>query len=71
MDKEINRIRVVLSELKVRNKTLANKMGKNPTTVSLWCNNERQPSLETLVEIAKVLEVDVRTLMNPTKKGNE
>lgn len=67
MNKEINRIRVVLSELKVKNKWLADKMGKNPTTISLWCNNERQPSLETLVEIANVLDVDVRTLINPTK----
>jgi transcriptional regulator with XRE-family HTH domain len=67
MNKEINRIRVVLSELKIKNKWLADKMGKNPTTISLWCNNERQPSLETLVEIAKVLDVDVRTLINPTK----
>ncbi len=67
MNKEINRIRVVLSELKIKNKWLADKMGKNPTTISLWCNNERQPSLETLVQIAKVLEVDVRSLINPTK----
>ena len=67
MNKEINRIRVVLSELKIKNKWLADKMGKNPTTISLWCNNERQPSLETLVEIAKVLDVDVCTLINPTK----
>lgn len=67
MNKEINRIRVVLSKLNIKNKWLVDKMGKNQTTISLWCNNERQPSLETLVEIARVLEVDVRRLINPTK----
>jgi putative transcriptional regulator len=67
MNKEINRIRVVLSELNVKHKWLADKMGKNPSTISLWCKNERQPSLETLVEIAKVLNVDARLLINSTK----
>jgi transcriptional regulator with XRE-family HTH domain len=42
-------------------------MTKSPTTVSRWCNNEMQPSLETLVEIAMKLDVDVRDLLNPTK----
>jgi len=67
VNKEINRIRVVLSELNVKHKSLADKMGKNPSTISLWCNNERQPSLETLVEIANVLDVDARLLINSTK----
>jgi transcriptional regulator with XRE-family HTH domain len=67
MDKEINRIRVVLSELNLKHKWLADKMGKNPSTISLWCKNERQPSLETLLEIAKVLNVDARLLINSNK----
>ncbi|MCT4645798.1 MAG: helix-turn-helix transcriptional regulator [Carboxylicivirga sp.] len=67
MNKEINRIRVVLSELNVKHKWLADNLGKNPSTISLWCANERQPSLETLVKIANVLDVDVRRLINPTK----
>jgi len=64
---DINRIRVVLAEKSVANKKLAEKMKKSPTTISRWCNNEMQPSLETLVEIAKQLNVDVRELLNPTK----
>tara|TARA_R110002111_G_scaffold256353_1_gene323551 strand:+ start:658 stop:804 length:147 start_codon:yes stop_codon:yes gene_type:complete len=44
------------------------KLGKNPSTISLWCNNTRQPSLETLEEIAKVLNVDIRQLLNTTKE---
>ena len=67
MNKEINRIRVVLAEQKIKNKWLANKMGKNPSTISLWCNNERQPSLETLIEIAQILDIDARQLINSTK----
>jgi len=64
---DINRIRVVLAEKNIANKWLAEKMKKSPTTVSRWCNNEMQPSLETLVEISKQLDVDVRELLNPTK----
>lgn len=67
MNKEINRIRIVLAELNIKNKWLADKLGKNPSTISLWVNNERQPSLETLVEISKVLKIDVRELIISTK----
>jgi len=65
--KDINRIRVVLAEKSIANKWLAEKMKKSPTTISRWCNNEMQPSLETLVEMAGQLDVDVRELINPTK----
>lgn len=65
---ELNRIRVVLAELNKKNKWLADELGKNQATVSQWCNNLRQPSIETLAEIAKVLNVDIRQLLNPTKE---
>ena len=65
---ELNRIRVVLAELNQKNKWLADKLGKNQATVSQWCNNVRQPSIDTLNDIAKVLDVDIRQLLNPTKK---
>lgn len=65
--KELNRIRVVLAELNKKNKWLADELGKNQATVSQWCNNVRQPSIETLTEIANVLDVDIRQLLNPTK----
>ncbi|MCR9174101.1 MAG: helix-turn-helix transcriptional regulator [bacterium] len=66
--KAINRLKVVLVEQGRTNKWLAEKLGKNTTTVSRWCTNEMQPSLETLVEIAEVLGVDVRELLNSTTK---
>ena len=65
---EINRIKVALVENKRTNKWLADQMGKDQTTISKWCTNTAQPSLETLVEIAKIIGVDVRELMMPSEK---
>ena len=65
---EINRIKVVLVENKRTNKWLADQMGKDQATISKWCTNTAQPSLETLVEIAKIIGVDVRELMMPSEK---
>ncbi len=67
----INRLRVVLAEKGLTNKWLAEKMKKNPTTVSRWCNNDMQPSLETLLDIADVLGVDIKDLLwSSLKKQN-
>ena len=65
-NKNINRIKVVLVEKKKTNKWLADQIGKDQATVSKWCTNTTQPTLETLVEIAKILEVDIRELLVPT-----
>ena len=64
MSKEINRIKVVLVDKKRTNKWLAEQLDKDPATVSKWCTNTSQPSLETLLEIAKLLEVDVKELLH-------
>lgn len=61
--KAINRIKIVLVEQGRTNKWLADKLGKNTTTVSRWCTNDMQPSLETLVQISDVLNVNVRELL--------
>ena len=45
-------------------KWLAEQIGKNEATVSRWCSNKMQPSLDTLVKIAKLLNVDPRQLIN-------
>ena len=63
---DINRIKIVLIEKKKTNKWLADKIGKDQATVSKWCTNTTQPTLETLVEIARILEVDIRELLVPT-----
>ena len=67
--KDINRIKVVLVEKKRTNKWLAEQLGKDPATVSKWCTNTSQPGLETLLQIANVLEVDVKELLNSSLEG--
>ena len=65
--KDLNRLKVVLVEQKKTGKWLAEQLGKDPSTVSKWCSNKMQPSLEMLVNIAKVLDVDTRELIVITK----
>lgn len=66
MKEAINRIKVVLAEKNRTNKWLAEQLGKNVSTVSKWCTNSSQPSLEVLPEIARILEVDVSELLCKT-----
>ena len=61
--KNINRIKVVLAEKNKTNKWLAEQLGKDQAIVSKWVTNTTQPTLEMLLQIAKVLEVDVRKLI--------
>lgn len=64
MKQEINRLKVVLAEKKRTNRWLADQLGKNEATISKWCTNSTQPTLEGLVSIAKCLEVDTKDLLN-------
>jgi len=64
--KAINRIKVALVERGRTNKWLASKLNKSAGTVSRWCTNDMQPSLETLVQIAETLQMDVRELLVKT-----
>ena len=68
MSKDINRLKVVLAEKKRTNKWLAEQLGKDPATVSKWCTNTIQPNVETLVDIAKCLNVEIQDLFWPIKK---
>ena len=61
-NKDINRLKVVLAEKKRTGKWLAEQLNKDQATVSKWCTNNAQPSLEMLLKIAEVLEVDVKEL---------
>lgn len=65
---ELNRLKVVLVEKKRTGKWLAESLGKNEATVSRWCANVSQPSLETLFAIAEALKVDIRELLIETNK---
>ena len=69
MEARINRLKAVLAEKGKSNKWLAENLGKNISTISTWCTNKRQPSLEMLFEVAEVLEVEAKDLIvsNPKK----
>ncbi|MCQ2204750.1 MAG: helix-turn-helix transcriptional regulator [Bacteroidales bacterium] len=60
---KLNRIRVVLAERDLNNKWLADKLGKDQATVSKWITNTTQPNLETMMQIARVLETPVDDLL--------
>ena len=66
-----NRLKVVLVECGKTGNWLAGQLGKSNCTVSKWCSNNTQPDLVTLNKIAKILDVDVRSLLNNTKKEDK
>jgi len=63
MNEDINRLKAVLAEKKKTSKWLAEQLCKDPATISKWCTNKVQPSLETLCTIAKCLNVEVKDLL--------
>ena len=64
---KINRLKIVLVEQGKTGKWLAEQLGKNEATVSRWCSNTTQPSLEMLMKIAEILEVNAKDLINKGK----
>ena len=65
---KLNRLKVVLVEKEKSGKWLADQLGKSTCTVSKWCSNTTQPDLQTLDKIAKLLDVNVKELLNDTEK---
>lgn len=63
---KINRLKVLLAEKEKTNRWLAEELGKSEVTVSRWCSNEVQPSLETMAQIAQLLKIDIKELLNST-----
>lgn len=63
----LNRLKLVLVEKNKTGKWLADELGKSTCTVSKWCQNSIQPNLNTLYKIAKLLQVDVKELLNNTE----
>lgn len=62
-NKDYNRLKLLLVEKKKSNKWLAEQLGVAPTTVSKWCTNTSQPSLDVLERIAKALDVDYTEIL--------
>ena len=61
--KLLNRIKVVLAEKNKSNKWLAEQLDKDPAMISKWVTNTNQPNIETLIQIARVLDVSVNDLL--------
>jgi putative transcriptional regulator len=65
----INRLKAILADKDISHKQFAEVMRKTPNTITRICNNEQQPSLKFLRDIAIALDVDIRELLVPTKKS--
>ena len=63
MDSKLNLIKTALVDNGKTNKWLAEQLGKDPATVSKWCTNACQPSLEMMITISKLLKVDLNDLV--------
>ena len=63
MDRKLNRIKTALVDNGKTNKWLAEQLGKDPATVSKWCTNACQPSLEMMITISKLLKVNLNDLV--------
>ena len=59
----MNLIKEILEEKGIKQIWLAEKLGKSYNMVNGYVQNRRQPSLELLNEIANILEVDVKDLI--------
>jgi putative transcriptional regulator len=64
----MNRIKEVLQEKGIKQVWLSEKLNKSFSMVNEYCNNRRQPSLELLFEIAKLLDVEVKDLIKEETK---
>ena len=62
-----NRIKIVLAEKERSAKWLAEQLNRDKSTVSRWCTNDMQPTIETFYRIAEILDVEVRELFVPSK----
>ena len=61
---DLNRLKVVLVEQHTTAKWLAEQMDKDTRTISKWCTNKAQPSLETIKKIAEILQVKMSDLVS-------
>lgn len=68
---KLNRLKEVFDEFGVKNRTLATILNKSESTISLWRNNKRQPSLEEFHIISKLLRVNIHELIESTNWEND
>lgn len=68
---KLNRLKEVFDERRVKNRALAIILNKSESTISLWRNNKRQPSIEELYTISKLLRINIHDLLESTSWENE
>lgn len=66
----MNRIKDVLEEKGIKQKWLAEKLGKSFNSVNSYVQNRQQPRLEVLNQIAEILDVDIKDLITSTKTSS-
>jgi len=59
----MNRIKEVLEEKGIKQKWLAEKLGKSYNMVNSYVQNRKQPRIEVLYEIAEILNVEIDELL--------
>ena len=67
---KLNRIKAALADADRTNLWLAERVGRDPVTVSKWCTNKTQPDLQTLSKIADLLKIDIRELLVSNNQPN-
>lgn len=63
----MNRIKDVLEEKGIKQKWLAEKLGKSFNSVNSYVQNRQQPRLEVLNQIAEILDIDIKDLIVSSK----
>ncbi len=59
----MNRIKEVLEEKGIKQKWLAEQLGKSYNMVNSYIQNRRQPSIKCLYEIAEILNIEAKELL--------
>jgi transcriptional regulator with XRE-family HTH domain len=67
----MNRIKEVLEEKGIKQKWLAEKLGKSYNMVNSYVQNRKQPRLEVLYDIAEILEIGVKDLISEQKNTDK
>ncbi len=68
---KLNKLKEIFDQKGVKNRYLAEILKKSESTISLWRNNRRQPSLEEFHTIAKLLRINIHELIENTSWENE
>jgi putative transcriptional regulator len=59
-----NRLKIVLAEKNMSQKTLSEIADISQNSISKWCNNTHQPSIQLAFKLAKILEVEFSELFH-------